>query len=181
MIYFKLNVPFLLFSIAVFQLASAFSPLTGKKTRSRGQIVLKAAEKDNVSRRDMLQSTVALSFGLTSGFCLQNQAALASGGATAGGVYLLSAKQRYNERVTAGLRAFASLRASLDEGSLDKAADFFTNEEAGGWKDSSTAGYLLANAFRRTSTTPPDSLPAVKVSSMIVSKACFVSIRLTAF
>lgn len=32
----------------------------------------------------------------------------------------------------------------------------------GAWKDFSTAGYLLANAFRRSSSTPPDSLPSVQ-------------------
>lgn len=36
------------------------------------------------------------------------------------------------------------------------------SEEVGSWKDFSAAGYLLANAFRRNSTTPPDSLPSVK-------------------
>jgi hypothetical protein len=32
----------------------------------------------------------------------------------------------------------------------------------GAWKDFSAAGYLLANAFRRSSATPPDSLPSVQ-------------------
>ena len=39
---------------------------------------------------------------------------------------------------------------------------FFMTDAVGGWKDASAAGYLLANAFRRSSTTPPDSLPTVK-------------------
>jgi len=86
----------------------------------------------------------------------------ASGGATAGGAYLLSAKQRYNERVKAGILGFAALGESLSSGSIDETKAYFASEEVGGWKDASAAGYLLANAFRRSSTTPPDSLPSVK-------------------
>jgi hypothetical protein len=41
--------------------------------------------------------------------------------------------------------------------------NYFTLDSVGSWKDTSIAGYLLANAFRRSSATPPDSLPAVKV------------------
>ena len=88
--------------------------------------------------------------------------AYASGGATAGGAYLLSAKQRYNERVTAGVKSFLSLSSSLENGDLSSTVSFFTSEEQGGWKDFSSAGYLLSNAFRRSSTTPPDSLPSVQ-------------------
>ena len=43
------------------------------------------------------------------------------------------------------------------------AKDYFSNEADGGWKDLTAAGYLLSNAFRRSSSTAPDSLPAVKV------------------
>lgn len=86
----------------------------------------------------------------------------ASGGATAGGVYLLSAKQRYNRRVTAGITRFLSLSSSLENGDLDQTTSFFADISEGGWNDLSTAGYLLANAFRRSSNTPPDSLPSVK-------------------
>ena len=88
--------------------------------------------------------------------------AQASGGATAGGAYLLSAKQRYNSRVTAGVKAFLALSDPLESGSIAEAKAFLSNEEAGGWGDLKSAGYLLSNAFRRTSTTPPDSLPSVK-------------------
>ena len=45
---------------------------------------------------------------------------------------------------------------------LDSTKSYFAGEDEGSWKDTSTAGYLLANAFRRSSATPPDSLPAVK-------------------
>mmetsp|Transcript_43870 Transcript_43870/g.81588 ORF Transcript_43870/g.81588 Transcript_43870/m.81588 type:complete len:144 (-) Transcript_43870:85-516(-) len=88
--------------------------------------------------------------------------ALASGGATAGGAYLLSAKQRYNKRVTAGVTAFLALGSDIEGGNLKPAKAFFETEEEGGWKDTATAGYLLANAFRTSSTTPPDKLPSVK-------------------
>ena len=88
--------------------------------------------------------------------------AMASGGATAGGVYLLSAKQRYNARVTAGIKTFLSLENSLSSGTLEDTKAFFTSDTDGNWKDSAAAGYLLANAFRRSSSTPPDNLPSVK-------------------
>mmetsp|Transcript_53772 Transcript_53772/g.80233 ORF Transcript_53772/g.80233 Transcript_53772/m.80233 type:complete len:240 (-) Transcript_53772:280-999(-) len=88
------------------------------------------------------------------------QAAHASGGATAGGAYLLSAKQRYNDRVVKGLTAFSALGAGDDL--IAKSKEYFATEEVGGWKDASTAGYLLANAFRTSSATPPDRLPSVK-------------------
>lgn len=89
----------------------------------------------------------------------------ASGGATAGGAYLLSAKQRYNDRVKAGVKGFAAIQVPLEKGDMDTVRAFFALEEAGSWKDFSTAGYLLANAFRRSSNTPPDSLPSVKAST----------------
>lgn len=50
----------------------------------------------------------------------------------------------------------------MESGSLEATKSFFTSEEEGAWKDTAIAGYLLANAFRKSSATPPDSLPAVK-------------------
>lgn len=47
----------------------------------------------DASRRLVLDFSIA-SFGVATGIMVQNEAALASGGATAGGAYLLSAKQR---------------------------------------------------------------------------------------
>ena len=90
--------------------------------------------------------------------------AAASGGATAGGAYLLSAKQRYNERVKASIQGLLALEGSLKNGDSKPAKAYFESEDGGSWKDLTSAGYLLSNAFRRNSTTPPDSLPAVKVS-----------------
>ena len=75
----------------------------------------------------------------------------------------MSAKQRYNERVIAGLKGYLALEESLKAGSVDQAKAYFAGEEVGTWGDISTAGYLLANAFRRNSTASPDSLPSVKV------------------
>jgi len=66
--------------------------------------------------------------------------ASASGGATAGGAYLLSAKQRYNKRVTAGVSRFLALTPDTDS-----LRPFFEDEDEGSWKDLSAAGYLLAN------------------------------------
>ena len=48
----------------------------------------------DASRRLVLQDFSIASFGVATGIMVQNEAALASGGATAGGAYLLSAKQR---------------------------------------------------------------------------------------
>jgi hypothetical protein len=120
------------------------------------------------SRRTMLQDIALASIGVASGLVLQKDAAYASGGATAGGVYLLSAKQRYNERVTKGIKGFLDLGPTLEGGSIEATKAYFTGEEAGTWKDISTAGYLLANAFRRSSNTAPDSLPAVKVIDLLL-------------
>lgn len=114
------------------------------------------------SRRNALKDLTLSSFGLGSLLSIPYEAAHASGGATAGGAYLLSAKQRYNKRVTAVMKSFLSLSKSLEGGNLDEAKAFFATEDAGGWKDGGSAGYLLANAFRSSSATPPDSLPAVK-------------------
>jgi hypothetical protein len=100
----------------------------------------------------------------------------ASGGATAGGAYLLSAKQRYNERVKASVRGLLSTADAIKNGDSTLAKEYFESEEEGTWKEMTSAGYLLSNAFRRNSTAAPDSLPAVKVMQMrlFVSVISFV-------
>ena len=124
---------------------------------------MKSSDNLESSRRSMLQDLSLATLGVVSGLTLQKQSAVASGGATAGGAYLLSAKQRYNERVTKGIKNFLALGPSLEADSLDKTQEYFVCSELGCWADLSTAGYLLANAFRRSANTNPDSLPAVKV------------------
>jgi hypothetical protein len=116
-----------------------------------------------MSRRDVVNhiSVCALAFFGTVTLPYDN--AWASGGATAGGAYLLSAKQRYNDRVKQGVKTFTSLTEPLESGNIEALRMFFTSEDVGSWKDFSSAGYLLANAFRRNSSAAPDSLPAVKV------------------
>jgi len=94
----------------------------------------------------------------------------ASGGATAGGVYLLSAKQRYNERVVKGVKGYLALESSLKSGSVNEAKAYFAGTEQGTWGDISTAGYLLANAFRRNSSASPDSLPSVQAWKAFVKQ-----------
>lgn len=113
------------------------------------------------SRRHILENAAFLGGGLL----VSGRAAVASGGATAGGAYLLSAKQRYNDRVKATLKGFVGLQKSVESGSMDDVKAYFVSEEAGAWADGSSAGYLLANAFRRNSSAAPDTLPSVKVSS----------------
>ena len=119
------------------------------------------------SRRDFVESVTTRATVLSTAALLLSVPvpnALASGGATAGGAYLLSAKQRYNERVKTGVKGFVGLQSDLEAGNLDPLRAYFSNEDAAGWKDFATAAYLLANAFRRNSTAAPDSLPSVKVS-----------------
>lgn len=118
-----------------------------------------------VSRRNLIQELAAgtMSGGSTLAVVLLSpKTSNASGGATAGGVYLLSAKQRYNVRVTACIQSYLALAKSLDASSLDETKAFFTNTEVGGWEDGASAAYLLANAFRTSSGKPPDSLPSVR-------------------
>ncbi len=93
---------------------------------------------------------VAMLLGFSAG------AANASGGATAGGAYLLSAKQRYNERVKEAVKGLLATGEGLAAGNSKDAKAYFVSEEAGSWKDLTAAGYLLSNAFRRSSTTAPD-------------------------
>mmetsp|Transcript_4828 Transcript_4828/g.9209 ORF Transcript_4828/g.9209 Transcript_4828/m.9209 type:complete len:208 (+) Transcript_4828:61-684(+) len=137
----------------------AFSPHEGIKKSplpmtSHSEVV----EPLDSSRRKVLQIlTASVAFQ-----GLNFDVAHASGGATAGGAYLLSAKQRYNQRVKAGVQGFVDLQRNVVSGNLEGLTVYFTSEEVGSWKDVSVAGYLLANAFRRSSTTPPDSLPSVK-------------------
>ena len=66
-------------------------------------------------------------------------------------------------RVMKGVEGFAGLKVALEGGDIDVVRAFFAKEEEGSWKDLSIAGYLLANAFRRNSSSAPDTIPAVKV------------------
>ena len=126
---------------------------------SSASVSLQMKEK-NVDRKAFLAETAAAIWFTTS------NPAFASGGATAGGAYLLSAKQRYNKRVVAGIKGFLA----LEEGSSESAVEYFATDAEGGWADASAAGYLLANAFRTSSPKPPDSLPSVKVNILLSSR-----------
>eukprot|EP00559_Dactyliosolen_fragilissimus_P006553 CAMPEP_0184864600 /NCGR_PEP_ID=MMETSP0580-20130426/15575_1 /TAXON_ID=1118495 /ORGANISM="Dactyliosolen fragilissimus" /LENGTH=197 /DNA_ID=CAMNT_0027363473 /DNA_START=159 /DNA_END=752 /DNA_ORIENTATION=+ len=121
--------------------------------------ITSSTQLEALSRRDALISFTATA---TLFIAEHPKEANASGGATAGGAYLLSAKQRYNERVLAGVKSYLGLKKGDESIDNDGLVSFFATEDVGGWKDSSAAGYLLANAFRRSSSTPPDSLPSVK-------------------
>jgi len=134
------------------QHASAFlspSPITKPLISCAAQRT-STTESDRRSFAEDFLGSISLAF-------LSSTPCYASGGATAGGAYLLSAKQRYNERVTAGCKTFLNL-----DGDVDKLNTFFSTADVGGWEDFSAAGYLLSNAFRTSSTKPPDSLPSVK-------------------
>ena len=175
-----MKVSFILATIAVG--AHAFSPTTPTLQQQRLKPLRGHITGDNVnesslttastSRRSFFNDIAAFaSAGVTLATVnsihpsIDNNVAWASGGATAGGAYLLSAKQRYNERVIAGIKELLDVVDSLKSGSLDSArAYFIARDDTGSWKDATAAGYLLSNAFRTNSSTPPDRLPAVKVS-----------------
>eukprot|EP00980_Cylindrotheca_fusiformis_P022110 scaffold8995_cov139-Cylindrotheca_fusiformis.AAC.7 len=111
-------------------------------------------------RRTFLNSLALVPLAL--GISVAMDPAEASGGATAGGAYLLSAKQRYNERVKTSVKGLLAAADALKSGSTTEATAYFSNDDVGGYKDLTAAGYLLSNAFRRSSSTAPDSLPSVK-------------------
>lgn len=139
----------------------AFAPHDANKKTPLSEVAHKEMYDPLVvvsSRRNTLQ-IIAASIALQGA---TSEVTNASGGATAGGAYLLSAKQRYNQRVKAGIKGFIDLQGNIVSGNVEGLSVYFTSEEVGNWKDTSVAGYLLANAFRRSSTTPPDSLPSVK-------------------
>lgn len=83
----------------------------------------------------------------------------ASGGATAGGAYLLRAKERYNARVEAGAKDFRAAISSVKAGNAEAMSAYFGGES---YQDLCSAGFLLSNAFRSNSTQSPDKIPQVK-------------------
>lgn len=147
--------------------ASAFHPSTSSihSADAASQSLSRARQGAlQASRRSFVEKATLSSIAIAGASLASAKTASASGGATAGGVYLLSAKQRYNARVTAGVKGFLAVGGALESGSIDVVRTFFTSEDDGSWKDFSAAGYLLANAFRRNSSAAPDTLPSVKVS-----------------
>jgi hypothetical protein len=139
---------FLLLVFVAVSSGFAFPPL--QTQRQRG-----SSEALKVSRRDLMDQALVTSAAMLA-FGMMVESANASGGATAGGAYLLSAKQRYNERVKQAVKGLLDAQAALATGNSKPAKAYFSSEEGGSWKDLTAAGYLLSNAFRRTSTTPPD-------------------------
>jgi hypothetical protein len=58
---------------------------------------------------------------------------------------------------------FVGLKDALEKNDIDSVRAYFSSEDEGAWKDFTSAGYLLANAFRSNSSAAPDTLPSVKV------------------
>ena len=114
-------------------------------------------------RRSFLFKLTSIPVIALSSLTMTPETAQASGGATAGGAYLLSAKKRYYERVKASVSGLLQAADDLKNGDSKVAKEYFSSDSDGSWKDLTAAGYLLSNAFRRSSSTAPDSLPAVKV------------------
>jgi hypothetical protein len=121
-------------------------------------------EDDNFqARRSFLGKIALFPLAVLPSLTAKPTTAQASGGATAGGAYLLSAKKRYYERVKASVAGLLQAADGLKNGDSKVAKEYFSSEADASWKDLTAAGYLLSNAFRRSSSTAPDSLPAVKV------------------
>ena len=120
-------------------------------------------DNSQAARRSFLGKLALIPFAALQALTTTPTTAQASGGATAGGAYLLSAKKRYYERVKASVSGLLQAADGLKNGDSKVAKDYFSGDADGSWKDLTAAGYLLSNAFRRSSSTAPDSLPAVKV------------------
>jgi len=118
---------------------------------------LAAKEPEAMLRRSMLISTIAGGAGVA----FAPATTFASGGATAGGAYLIRAKQRYSARVTKGAEAYMGLGDAVASGKLT-AAPFFAGDKNSPAEDFLGAAFLLANAFRSNSTASPDTLPTVR-------------------
>jgi len=118
---------------------------------------------DNLqARRSFLSKLTLFSFAALPSLTTRPTTAQASGGATAGGAYLLSAKKRYYERVKVSVSGLLQVADGLKKEDSTIFKEYFSSDADGSWKDLTAAGYLLSNAFRRSSSTAPDSLPAVK-------------------
>jgi len=143
-----MQIPKSLMSLAVLCTPAAQGFAFQDVTTRRSSSVMQQSRRDFIDHIAISPSVLALVTFV--------EPATASGGATAGGAYLLSAKQRYNERVKEAVKGLLAVEASLAAGNSKDAKNYFASEEAGSWKDLTAAGYLLSNAFRRNSNTPPD-------------------------
>mmetsp|Transcript_58067 Transcript_58067/g.131574 ORF Transcript_58067/g.131574 Transcript_58067/m.131574 type:complete len:189 (-) Transcript_58067:4-570(-) len=123
---------------------------------SRPAMSLKSPQSDSSRRSAIQKGTAAVALLLSFQSPVE-----ASGGATAGGAYLIRAKQRYSDRVKKGADSYLALEGAVSGGKLVKDS-FFDGGKESAAEDFLAAAYLLANAFRSNSTTAPDSLPTVK-------------------
>jgi hypothetical protein len=146
---------FVLASLIQAHVASFTLKASPTKAAADSLCVMKAENAESATSRRSFLDRLALA-PLVAGLSVPINAAYASGGATAGGAYLLSAKQRYNERVKTSVGGLLAAGDALAAGSSKEAKEFFSSEDAGSWKDLTAAGYLLSNAFRRSSATAPD-------------------------
>ncbi|CAJ1930408.1 unnamed protein product [Cylindrotheca closterium] len=145
--------------------AASFTPSRNSASKVSATDHAGTVDASETSRRSFFESMALIPL-----VAMSVESANASGGATAGGAYLLSAKQRYNERVKTAVKGLLEVGTALKGGSTKEAEAYFGSEDAGSWKDLTAAGYLLSNAFRRSSTTSPDSLPAVKKYKALVKE-----------
>mmetsp|Transcript_32041 Transcript_32041/g.84409 ORF Transcript_32041/g.84409 Transcript_32041/m.84409 type:complete len:209 (+) Transcript_32041:125-751(+) len=137
--------------------ATAFVPSQRRIVRPATASTVVAAATSGVDHDNVVvgrRAAIGAAIGVLG--IVNAEVASASGGATAGGAYLIRAKQRYNDRVVAGAAAFMAL------GTINPKDPFFLGEKEGPAADFLTAAFLLANSFRSNSTTAPDNLPTVK-------------------
>jgi len=112
--------------------------------------------------------------------------AAASGGATAGKTTSIPrAKLRYYDRIIAVVAAYEGLAASIKAGDVNKKNKFFSDANESPLSELTTAGYLLAVAFKIDTKIPPDKIPAVKDFKLLMKdmdklKGAFASGKATA-
>ena len=131
------------------------SSTASARSAMKQAMVMKSADSAVLTRRDVFGAGSAA----LAAFALVEQVD-ASGGATAGGAYLIRAKERYGSRVAAGAKEFKAAKAAVEAGDSKSLSPLFAKDAA--YDDLLAAGYLLANAFRINSTQNPDKIPQVQ-------------------
>lgn len=119
-------------------------------------LVMRADMSEERSRRAIIGSVLPLVLTAT----CAGEAALASGGATAGRTTSIpTAKKRYFSRVKADVGGFLRMGRPIQEGKLTDAsvAAFFAGKESP-YDDLKSAGYLLAVAFKIDARIPPQKI-----------------------
>ena len=175
--------------LAVSLLGAGFSPASQCVVPALGGRAPVAARCPSVALLDTGRRDFMLQAAMLSSVAFLPEAALASGGATAGKYTTIPiAKRRYFGRVKQGVFEFLALGAAIKKGELkdDRVLDFFSDNiqvtsarqkrqcNGGGdnckvdekfssrWEDMKLSMFLLGNAFRMDSGKPPEKVKQVK-------------------